>query len=210
MPKTSGGEGLTGPGRGCVNCPRPRTLANTSSSSVSTPGQGRGFPKAAPPLRYAPKPEGTQRRRAGWGARDPRPGDQSAAAGGGPQPSPPTLPGALGEERFLCPFVSSWGPPKPRSPHCSGGGWGDPDRAALSPHRGPSPAAGALDSSWARQEAGEGSGAPKVRCLDRGVGRRGLAALGPPPLPWVALGLALRAPPPNTSLHRGQQAPSLP
>lgn len=22
MPKTSGGEGLTGPGRGCVNCPR--------------------------------------------------------------------------------------------------------------------------------------------------------------------------------------------
>lgn len=117
-------------------------------------------------------------------------------------PTPPS--GALGEKCFLCPFVSSWGAPNPRSSHCSGG---YPERPALSPHRDPSPEARALDSIWARQEAGEGSGAPKVRRLGRGVGRRGLTAPGPPPQPPVALDLALRAPPPNTSPHPRPASP---
>ena len=87
-------------------------------------------------------------------------------------------------------------------------GGDDPDPFTLSPpHHGPSPAAPALGCFWAGREAGEGSGAPKVPRMDRGVGRRGLASPGPPHRP---LDLALRAPPPNASPIPGQQAPCLP
>lgn len=121
---------------------------------------------------------------------------QEGATFGAPHPSQRTP----RERRFLCPFVSSWGAPKPGPPLQQRGG-GDPDPLTLSPRStppAPPPAAPALDRFWARREAREGSGAPKVPRMDRGVGRRGLASPGPPHRP---LDLALRAPPPNSIPH---------
>lgn len=158
----------------------------------------------APHLGGAPNPEGNLRRDRGCETSlEPNQRPQEGATFGAPTP-----PSALREkDAFFVPLSALGGAPKHGPPLQRRGG-DDPDPFTLSPpHHGPSPAAPALGCFWAGREAGEGSGAPKVPRMDRGVGRRGLASPGPPHRP---LDLALRAPPPNASPIPGQQAPCLP
>ncbi|XP_047599704.1 proline-rich protein 36-like [Lutra lutra] len=117
---------------------------------------------------------------------------------------------------------------EPPGPHCNGGirsDWLSPPTAA------PPPRPQALDSFWAGRATGEGSGAPKVRRLDRGhhsppPASRTLRALNPPPGPKSSSPAAQpRAPlfappnpapspaasltdPPATALHKPPRGPN--
>lgn len=141
---------------------RPQPRDSSSSVYTSPPGRGRaGGSHQQRPLWEAPQtrraPGGGEQDR---GARDPRPGDQSAPAGGGPHSAPPTPPGAHGERRFLCPFVSSWGAPNPRAPPAEA----DPAWPALPPPPAPrcrSPGARALDSFRAGVSLERAPGRPR-------------------------------------------------
>lgn len=117
---------------------------------------------------------------------------------GGPQSAPPPRPAArLERNAFFVPLSALGAPRTPGAPTAAVGirnGRLSPLIAAPPPQPGP----------WTRFGPGrrlEKARGPKVRRLDRGVGRRGLTARRPPPQPPVALDLALRAPPPNTSPH---------
>lgn len=145
----------------CGKCPSPRALANTSSSGVCTSQAGPGVRYGTPPWEVPPTgghPEAESRTE---GHVTPALGTnqrlQKGATLSAPHPAWHPLRETL--SLSLCQFSGGPGasPGSPLQRVVSG--------LALSRRRGPSLVARALDSIWARQEAGEGSGASKVRWL---------------------------------------------
>lgn len=145
MPKTSARQGQTGV-EGLGIAPSPRTLAKTPSFSVYTSGQGQSRAEV-PQTRTAPR--GGERDR---GHMTPtletnqRP--REGATLGAPHPSQRSRRETL--SLSLCQLL---GGPEPLGSHCMGG---EQDRLTLSPHRGPYPAARALDSFRGAQGAAAG------------------------------------------------------
>lgn len=166
MPASGRGCQTSQPERACqgLRCgkgPSPGALGHTSSSGVCTPQAGPGVLYGTPLWEVPPtggRPEAQSRTQ---GHVTPALGTnqclQKRATLGAPHPAWHPLRETL--SLSLCQLLGGLPYPSgsPLLRAVSG--------LALSHHCGPSLVAGALDSIWARQKAGEGSGASKVRWL---------------------------------------------
>lgn len=145
MPKTSARQGQTGV-EGLGIAPSPRTLAKTPSFSVYTSGQGQSRAEV-PQTRTAPR-GGERDRGHVTPTLETNQRPREGATLGAPHPSQRSRRETL--SLSLCQLL---GGPEPLGSHCMGG---EQDRLTLSPHRGPYPAARALDSFRGAQGAAAG------------------------------------------------------